>query len=115
MKTFTATFSNGSGPYNIYNVITGQQIGGVTPSTGQALWPTGTSIITGYLRIRNEKTNVGNIRIGDSSVNISNFIGYPIDAGGEFQRDAQGNTNAESLNFWMAVTDNAQRVTIMWE
>ncbi len=115
MKAVTLTLAASGNPFPLWKVLTGAYTSGVAFPSGISPY-TSLPVNVPQIKIQNEATNTGIIRIGDGTVSIGNKQGYPIAKGGEYLWTGSGTGLVESLTtVFIAVTDASQVVSIIWD
>lgn len=110
MPEFSATFTTLNAPYNIFDVISGQQTTGVTPRTGSKTQVAGISTARNWsrLQITVDGLVAGILYVAtDKTVSATNLIGIPIPSGDNKEWAALGGHQAISLpSFWFIPDTN---------
>lgn len=98
MPTFSAAYASANNPYNIFNVISGQQTTGVTKRTGVSTQPAA-SRNWSRLSIMIDDSIAGNIYLtsGGPPASATNLVGEKIPSGDSKLLAGEGNMRAISL------------------
>lgn len=116
MPSFSAAFTTANAPYNIYNVIAGLQLTGVTPRTGSKVAINPPRNVS-FLQITVDGLVAGILYFtSDASVSAANKVGTPLPSGDNHPFNSQFKQQAISLiNKYFDIDTTGMVVHFEWE